>query len=315
MRHFTELNTQIWGISLKAVPNQKIVGFHGPWLEDCWHDLEKVDLAQFGHFIPLFVPWVRMWIFFRRRGQMFRYRAIVLRIFHLLSSHFFYVTVTQNGDGIEGSDKSLHLPSNLFILSQGGKGHVPLPLWLHQMNPSDYLIRRNYHFDALFMGTPRNHAIRFRMIKIMQKVFPNSSFFSHPVSNWRKQYGKAKVILCPRGWGRNSYRLTEVLQMGMIPVYVYNDLIWLPYYDSIEWLSFAYVAHIDELESILEHIKWELTPEKVVSMRHKVISFYSTHWSAEGVIQQIFKLLNYGFGRSDLRCARYSTVRDEHQPR
>jgi hypothetical protein len=149
------------------------------------------------------------------------------------------------------------------------------------------------------------------MITIMRKVFPSSSFFSRPVQNWANKYMNAKMILCPRGWGRNSYRLGEVLQMGMIPVYVYNDLIWLPYYDSIDWRSFSYVAHIDELEAVLTRAKRELTPSKVVEMRKRIKNLYNTHWAADGVIHQIFMLLRTGFGGSDLRCARYSTVHDE----
>jgi hypothetical protein len=98
----------------------------------------------------------------------------------------------------------------------------------------------------------------------------------------------------------------------MIPVYVYNDLIWLPYYDAIDWRSFSYVAQIDQLEDVLERAKRELTKEKVVEMRRKIRSLYNTHWTAEGVIHQILRLLQTGFSGSDLRCARYSRLRDEY---
>jgi hypothetical protein len=252
-----------------------------------------------------------MWMVFRDRREFHLYRTNVRAILNFLRSDFLYVTVTQNDDGIEGSNEFLDLPSNLFVLSQGGKGHIPLPLWRCQKNASNDLMRGKYVFDALFMGTPGTHTVRPRMIRIMHKVFPNSSFFSYPVRNWAEQYQKSKIILCPRGWGRNSFRLTEVLQMGMIPFYVYNDLIWLPYYDSIEWASFAYIAHIDEFEAVLEHTKWDLTPDKTVSMRHKIKLLYPTHWSIAGVIEQILKLLNFGFDNSDLRCARYSRLQDE----
>jgi hypothetical protein len=47
----------------------------------------------------------------------------------------FYIAITQNDDGIDGSNENLDLPSNLFVLSQSGTGHIPLPLWRHHRHP------------------------------------------------------------------------------------------------------------------------------------------------------------------------------------
>jgi hypothetical protein len=308
--HFAILEQRIRALVPAKLPPNQVGDFRGPWLEDLWNDLPRLNLVEFGHFIPLFVPWNRIWLMGGEWGAGPRYRKIARSILNLLSPNFLYVTVSQNDDGLEGRDDSFPLPPNLFVLSQGGKGHVPLLLWRKQMNPADYLVRREYEFDVLFMGSSKTHAIRSRMINIVQKVFPNSSFVSAPVMNWVNQYEKAKLILCPRGWGRNSYRLGEVLQMGMIPVYVYNDLIWLPYYNSIDWRSFSYVSHIEELEQVLEGAKHDLTTERVIEMREKVRSLYNTHWTSEGVIQQILNLLNFGFDKSDLRCGQYSALRN-----
>ena len=35
--------------------------------------------------------------------------------------------------------------------------------------------------------------------------------------------------LAPRGFGRTSYRLAEVIQGGRVPVYLYDDYAWLPF--------------------------------------------------------------------------------------
>ena len=35
--------------------------------------------------------------------------------------------------------------------------------------------------------------------------------------------------LAPPGWGRTSFRIGEVMQLGRIPVYIYDTLPWLPY--------------------------------------------------------------------------------------
>jgi hypothetical protein len=311
-RHFALLKRRLSRILPRTLPKNIVSNFHGPWLEDRWIAMQRSRLSVFGHFIPLFVPWNRLWLLNGRRARGKVYRQYLRSIFHCLSTHFLYVTVSQNSDGIEGENVPFLIPSNLFVLSQGGKGHIPLLLWLEQLNPSQYSLRKRYEFDALFMGNLGNHMLRSQMVKIMQKVFPNSSFFSYARKDWTNQYKKAKLILCPRGWGRNSYRFGEVLQMGMIPVYVYSDLIWLPYYDSIDWRSFSYIAHIDQLEDVLERAKRELTTQKVLAMRKKIRRLYYSHWTPKGVIHQIMLLLRTGFRGSDLRCARYSHVRDEY---
>lgn len=35
--------------------------------------------------------------------------------------------------------------------------------------------------------------------------------------------------LAPRGFGRASFRLAEIIQIGRIPVYLYDDYPWIPY--------------------------------------------------------------------------------------
>jgi hypothetical protein len=246
------------------------------------------------------VPWLRLSLLADHL-----YPQIISSIFSLLSPDFLYVTVVQHSLGIDRNLLNHPLPSNLFLLSQGGRGHIPVLLWRNELSFVNYSIPTDYRFDALFMGKRHTHAIRFKMIAVMKAVFRRKCFVSRSASNWKSQYRLSKVIMAPRGFGRNSYRMGEVLQMGMIPIYVYDDIIWLPYYNSINWSSFAYVAHIDELESVLRRAKAELTVAKVEEMRQKVRSLYETHWNARAVIRQILLLLRFGFRQSDLPCAPY----------
>ena len=60
------------------------------------------------------------------------------------------------------------------------------------------------------------------------KLYPqfNSS------TNWKEDISHTKFNLAPRGYGRTSYRLAEIIQIGRLPVYMYNDFSWLPYADS-----------------------------------------------------------------------------------
>jgi hypothetical protein len=63
----------------------------------------------------------------------------------------------------------------------------------------------------------------------------------------------SKFALAPRGYGRSSFRFFEILQLGTIPVYVWDDKEWLPYKDKIEYDKFCISIHESELD-ILDEI-------------------------------------------------------------
>jgi hypothetical protein len=218
------------------------------------------------------------------------------------------VTLSHNDDGLEGRDcSSVRIPRNLFVLSQGGKGHIPLLLWLNILRPDNYPLRKSYRYDVCFMGTLTTHWVRGVMKRIVANGLPGSSIVSGGA--WEDIYRESKFILTPRGWGRNSYRLAEVLQMGLIPVYVYTDIIWLPYYDSINWSGFSIVVQINDLNETLAMMK-NCPASQVNEMRMKIHGFYKSHFTVDGHFVHIMNLLKGGFEHSDLRCSLYSHNRD-----
>jgi hypothetical protein len=54
-------------------------------------------------------------------------------------------------------------------------------------------------------------------------------FKINPSNEWEHDISRSKFNLAPRGFGRTSYRLAEIIQIGRIPVYLYDDISWLPY--------------------------------------------------------------------------------------
>jgi hypothetical protein len=69
--------------------------------------------------------------------------------------------------------------------------------------------------------------------------------------------------LAPIGMGRASFRLAEIVQIGRIPVYLYEDFPWSPYEGSGRWtvvwcgvvwcgvVVFVFSAHFTCLFSVL----------------------------------------------------------------
>jgi hypothetical protein len=230
-------------------------------------------------------------------------------MFSFLKPNYIYVTVSHNDDGIDGANNGSDLPKNLLIFSQGGKGHIPLLLWLSPLNSSQYPIPASYRDDIVFMGSELTSWVRKPAIELIRRYFGDRAFVGES-PKWAQVYASSKFILTPRGYGRNSYRLGEVLQMGMLPVYVYDDFVWLPYYDTINWSSFAFVLKSKEVGGALPRIK-NVTVEEAREMRMRVRRLYETHFSPAAVMHQILDFLHFGFAKSDLRCAKYSRVRTE----
>jgi hypothetical protein len=89
--------------------------------------------------------------------------------------------------------------------------------------------------------------------------------------------------------------------MGMVPVYLYEDVIWLPYYNSINWSSFAVITSLRDLNRTLAFLSG-CPIERVNEMRRKARILADSHFSIESVWRQIRGFLKYGFEGNDLRC-------------
>jgi hypothetical protein len=64
----------------------------------------------------------------------------------------------------------------------------------------------------------------------------------------------SKFSLAPRGYGRSSFRFFECFQLGTIPIYLWNDVEWLPFKNIIDYNKLCISLHIsqlDKLETIL----------------------------------------------------------------
>lgn len=145
------------------------------------------------------------------------YRRFVSAVLRLLEPQFIYVTISHNDDGIDGFDNGPLLPPNLLVLSLGGKGHIPLLLWSGwPTNVTFPPIADTYKYNAVFMGRQHHHWCRPIVARMITEQLGERAFVGSSM-NRTEIYAQSKFILAPRGWGRNSYRLQEVLQMGIGP--------------------------------------------------------------------------------------------------
>lgn len=275
------------------------IGYCGPWIEDWWKIyFQNKTLDEFGPFIPVFFPWTHVW----RNYHLKVYRHIIKKLFSMMDLPFLFITVTQNDDGIEGKNNWTRIPPNLFVLSSGGKGHIPLLLFKSVYQP---IQAKEYIYDACFLGKQKNHkGVRGTLIGNFSKAF-GPRFYSGLRSDWVEVYRQSKVILAPRGYGRNSFRLTEILQLGLIPVVIYDDILWLAYLNSsLPWDKMIFISRTNSYQEAINEIK-HVSNSELEERRRLIKSFRNTHFTYEGTMTQIEMFLLGGYAKSDLRCSRY----------
>jgi hypothetical protein len=166
-----------------------------------------------------------------------------------------YFTVVQYDDGC-----LLNLPPNTIIYGCCS-GNIPIPLIYEDKNDLMISKRIDKSFEqkrilCSFVGTLTHH-VRNRMISVLKNN--NKDFIFETDPNWspcisldkQKKFIEitcnSKFVLCPRGYGRNSFRFYEVLKLGSIPIYVWDDKEWLPYKDIIDYEKFCISINAKDL--------------------------------------------------------------------
>lgn len=96
----------------------------------------------------------------------------------------------------------------------------------------------------------------------------------------------SKFNLAPRGYGRSSYRLAEIVQMGRIPVYMYDDAKWLPYQNTnISFSTFGFIGRMD----YMRRLYWLMVRANNSQFEEKMeqVRRVRQYYTYEGVLQQI----------------------------
>ena len=97
----------------------------------------------------------------------------------------------------------------------------------------------------------------------------------------------SKFSLCPRGFGRTSYHVMETLQMGLIPIHVYNieDIPWLPYANSV-LKNVSFTTTVENLPALIQELD-QLPDTRIDQMEQEVEGLIEEYFTFEGVMKQI----------------------------
>ena len=171
-----------------------------------------------------------------------------------------FFTVVQHDDAV-----LLELPKQTLIFG-ACSGHIPLPL-IYEDRAQILESRPKLSYEektvrVSFIGC-ETHTLRGELLRFTQQTNPpwHIDFAGTPTAATcdRSQLfvhitQQSKFSLAPRGYGRSSFRFFEIFLLGSVPVYIWDDVEWLPYKDRLNYTEFCVSLHIKDLPHLQEKL-------------------------------------------------------------
>ena len=220
------------------------------------------------------------------------YDMLLQRAFQTMPSNTTYFTIVQHDDGPQ-----LRLPSSTIIFG-ACTGTIPLPLIYEDMSRRLLDAPRPSEKTTLasFVGTDTTHSLRGTMLR---HLHGKSGVQCHIRSVWKPSIPEedaatfiqmtldSRFCLAPRGYGRSSFRFFEAMQLDTIPVYVWDDIEWLPYREILDYSTFSISISQAELPYLYDRLR-AITKEQYQAMQDmlkQVRPYFTVEGMAKYVIQ------------------------------
>jgi hypothetical protein len=198
-----------------------------------------------------------------------------------------YFTVAQHDDAIREN-----LPSDTISFNAGGNGGgIPIPLICSPIKDINKPILDRDIFCS-FVGSI-THPIRNNIYNSLHG--DKKYYFSHrqwtssvpesDFNNFLNITSRSIFSLAPRGYGRSSFRLYEVMQLGSIPVFVY-DTKWCPFDDEIDWGECSVLIESSDINKIDEMLSG-YSSERIKQMQNNLYKYWSENFTMEYICKKI----------------------------
>jgi exostosin family protein len=157
---------------------------------------------------------------------------------------------------------------------------VELPL-LCMPHPYKFISEKKWLVS--FVGS-RTHPVRNELEKFKDKEGWYISFEPHDIETYCRILHESVFALCPRGYGLNSFRLSEAMQYGSIPIYISDE--WIvpfnnDFYYGMRCLPTDDIARSIETVPELQIVKWSSLVEQA----------YQEYYTYDGCFNNIIKSL------------------------
>lgn len=174
------------------------------------------------------------------------------------------------------------MPKELdFVLfSSGGSSKplqaVPVPLLKQELTPEGL----SKTISVTFQGSV-THDLRNQLAVKLRKSF----LFLNQSSDWAVILESSNFSICPRGFGSTSFRVAETIQLGTLPIYVWEQEAWLPYSNLLDWNDFAIVVSSHKLAELPEKIR-QADVGKMQEALKKVQHMFTYKYTIEYILKQ-----------------------------
>mmetsp|Transcript_2359 Transcript_2359/g.3629 ORF Transcript_2359/g.3629 Transcript_2359/m.3629 type:complete len:388 (-) Transcript_2359:16-1179(-) len=294
---------------MRKLPIHSSAGYSGPWIENHYisHFLSK-PLSYFNGLVPLFVQFVDTHVndFRTKIRPNPTLKETSAELASLLRDDLIYVVVSQDDQGITAD--LFEKKPNILVLSAGGYGHIPIPLIKGELSYVEPRKNNKYEWDVSFCGSSSSHPSRTAMLIEAEKEIKlkGLSYVNRngPIAQFVEQ---TKVNLAPRGYGRSSYRFAEIVQVGRIPVYMFNDFSWAAYEGTPAAITeFGFHSQLGDAVRLVEGIQAVVKNDTELNRRFQKVKEVRQLYTYGGLIQQIELFFADPLGPSGgyLRCAK-----------
>ncbi len=258
----------------------------GPYLEEYFHQMFVEGGAACNRFyIPVF--WTTA---YTNIAKGIAAPGSIQAALSRLNPNMKYFTVAQHDDAIREQ-----LPPDTICFNAGGNGGgIPIPLVCSPIKEEMKPKGKDRDIFCSFVGS-MTHPIR----NAMHMVLKDDEKYSFSIRSWRAEVeddemqrfiditSRSVFALCPRGYGKSSFRLYEAMQLGAIPVFIYDQK-WLPFEDEIDWNSFCVCIHVNDIKRI-DEILSGIGEDRISQMRESMQSAWSENFTMEGIYNRIAK--------------------------
>lgn len=191
------------------------------------------------------------------------------------NSQDIYCILHEDDDPIHHSKRLFVEVPNKTIIFGASYGDIPIPLLYDDggfFESRERIPLEDKKYLCSFIGA-NTHAVR----KNMQEYITGRSDFYSSLDKWKEDVTidkqnefikvslNSKFGLAPRGNGRGSFRFYELLKLGVIPIYLWDDIEWLPYKEYIDYSSFSISINSNEIHT-LEPLLRSISNEKITLM-------------------------------------------------
>lgn len=253
-------------------------GYSGPWIENVFFSEWGIRKPQMSR-IYLPVAWTDCMHNNSLRDQM-------QQLLNGLDPAFQYFTVLQLDLGFKHHGLKLKVPQSIdMVLFSAGGGSppqkaIPIPLLKGVLEPEG----RAKTISVSFQGSNTSY-IR----KGLHEDFRDRYLFLGPNEHWKIISESSIFSFCPRGFGSTSFRLYETLQLGTIPIYVWDEELWLPFQEVLNWQEFAIVVSFRDRAKIPSLIA-QANIGRMQAALHKHRYMFSYSFTVQYILERLFIL-------------------------